>query len=113
MIVETFIVTATNTDLLAAPSRLSSIPYNGTLILEMQAADNDGTNNMAITLQLPNGENPIADAAVTIPKGVTDGSFNANDKYTISVPATAGGHILLALTETGTTTAWVRATLAP
>lgn len=111
MIVEMFRLTATTADVLAAPSRLAAIPYNGTLILEMQAQQSDGTNQFAVTVQLPDGSTPLE--SVIIPDGAIDGALNADDKYTISVPATAGGHILVTATESGTAVMFIRATLMP
>lgn len=111
MIVETYLLTATDTDVLAAPSRLAAIPYAGTLIVEFQAADNDGTNRFDLTIQLPNGETPLD--TVSAPKGVTDGCWNDNDKYTVAFAVTKGGHVLIAATETGTSSLWIRATLTP
>ncbi len=111
MIVESFRISATTADVLAAPSRLAAIPYNGTLIIEMQAQQNDGTNQMAVTIQLPDGSTPLD--AVAIPSGATDTAINADDKYVVSVPATAGGHITIAATESGTAILDMRVTLMP
>ena len=110
MIVETFHLSATNTDLLVAPSRLAAIPYSGTLIIEMSAGNNDATNNFAVTVQLPNGDVPLD--GVHLPVG-TAGAMDANDKYTVAFPVMQGGHVLLSFTETGSTTATVRCTLMP
>ncbi len=111
MIVEFFRLAATDLDVLAAPSRLASIPYNGQLIIEMQAQNSDGTNQFAITIQLPDGSTPLD--AVVIPDGATDGALNADDKYVVVVPATMGGHILLQAVESGTAIMMIRATLMP
>lgn len=111
MIVETFQLTATNTDVLAAPSRLSAIPYNGQLIIELQSSVNDATNYWQVGLQLPDGTQPMEDFRP--PKGVTSGGVNEQDKYLISVPASAGGHILLTATENGTGVLDIRCTLMP
>jgi hypothetical protein len=111
MIAEFYRLEATNTDVLKAPSRLAAIPYNGTLILEMQAQQSDGTNQFTVTVQLPDGSTPIEN--MIIPDGATDGALNADDKYTIAVPATAGGHILVSATEGGTAVMMIRATLMP
>lgn len=111
MIVETFRLEATDNDLLAAPSRLAAIPYNGRLILEFQAANNTLTAFWAVTVQLPNGDLPLNE--VRIPEGVTDGALNLDDKYTITVPAALGGHILVDCVETGSSVLVVRATLMP
>ena len=111
MIAEFFRLAATNTDVLAAPSRLSAIPYDGVMVIEMQAQMSDGTNEFAVTIQLPDGSTPIE--SMVIPDGATDGALNADDKYTISVPASAGGHILISATESGSAVMMMRCTLMP
>lgn len=111
MIMECYHLAATDTDVLDAPSRLASIPYAGQLTLEMQADINDASNYWSCTLQLPNGDVPID--GQRIPEGANAGSINGNDKYTVSFPVNAGGHVVLSLTETGTSTINVRATLMP
>ncbi len=111
MIVEMFRLAATDLDVLAAPSRLSSMPYNGTLILEMQAQQSDGTNQFTVTVQLPDGDVPMN--AVIIPDGATDGAMNADDKYVIGFPVVQGGHVLVQATEAGTAILMIRATLMP
>lgn len=111
MIVEAYQLTATDTDVLAAPSRLAAIPYDGQLILEFQADANDGTNYWEVTIQLPDGSTPLD--AVLIPEGANAGSINADDKYTLSFPVAQGGHVTVHATETGTAVLDVRATLMP
>ena len=111
MIVESYYIVGTTGDILAAPSRMSSIPYNGTLIIEAQASDNDTTNTMSMTIQLSDGSTPLEN--VRIPKGVTADGLNMDDKYQVSFPVTQGGHVLASITETGTCTALVRVTLMP
>ena len=112
MIVETYLLTATNNDVLAAgTSRLASIPYNGRLILEMQCNSNDGTNNFQCTIQLPDGETPLED--VLVPTGPSGGALNADDKYTVAFDVSQGGHVTVQMTENGTAIAFLRATLMP
>lgn len=111
MIVESFRLAASNTDVLAAPSRLNAIPYNGQLIIEMQSQQNDGTNQMAVTIQLPDGSTPLD--GVVIPSGATDSAINVDDKYVVVVPATAGGHVLIGVVESGTAILDMRVTLMP
>lgn len=111
MIVEFFRLSATDLDVLAAPSRLNSIPYNGTLILEMQAQQSDGTNQFVVSVQLPDGDVPMDN--VIIPDGAVDGALNADDKYMIGFPVLQGGHVLVQATESGTAIMMIRATLTP
>lgn len=111
MISETYQLSATDADVLAAPSRLSAIPYAGQMILEFQSSVNDSTNNFAVTIQLPDGSTPVED--FQIPKGATAGAINGDDKWAIQVPASAGGHIGVAATLTGSGVLTMRATLMP
>jgi hypothetical protein len=111
MISETYQLSATSTDILAAPSRLSAVPYNGQMILEFQSSVYDSSNNYAVTVQMPDGTMPVEN--IGIPKGVTAGGINADDKYVLQVPATAGGHVLVSATLTGTGVLSMRATLMP
>lgn len=111
MIMEAFHVTTSDTDLLAAPSRLAAVPYAGQMILEFQASDNSATDFFKVTIQLPDGSTPID--SQRIPDGATAGGINSEDKYAVAFPVTKGGHVLVALDETGTCTCNVRATLSP
>lgn len=111
MIVEYYRIDATDTDVLASPSRLASIPYNGVLYVEMQSQHNDGTNFFDVTIQLPDGSTPLDD--VTIPAGATDTAINMNDKYQVSFPVQQGGHVTIAATENGTAVMDMRVTLMP
>lgn len=111
MIVEAYQLTATNTDVLAAPSRMAAIPYDGQLILEFQADVSDASNYWEVTIQLPDGSTPLD--AVRISEGVNAGSLNANDKYTVAFPVAQGGHVTVHATETGTAVLDIRATLMP
>jgi hypothetical protein len=111
MIVETFDLTASDTDVLAAPSRLASIPYTGTLIIELQANANDGTNYWQVTIQLPNGDVPAE--RINVPAGASTGGMNSDDKYRLTIPVTTGGHVLVDALLTGATGLFVRATLMP
>lgn len=111
MIVETFQLTASNTDVLAAPSRLASIPYNGTLILEFQADVNDASNYWSLTIQLPDGDIPIDGQRLV--EGRNAGSINGDDKYQVSFDVPQGGHCIVACAETGTAVLDIRATLMP
>lgn len=111
MIVEVYQLAASDTDILAAPSRLSSIPYSGLLTLEIQADVCDASNYFSLTVQLPNGDVPLD--SVIVPEGRNAGSMNSEDKYVLQFPVSVGGHVTVSMVETGTTTALVRATLNP
>lgn len=112
MIVETYRLAATNTDVLAAgTSRLASIPYAGVLHLEVQSENADGTNQFAMTVQLPDGSTPIEN--MIVPAGVTTGGMNADDKFQVNFAVDVGGHVTVSCTESGTAVMNVRATLTP
>lgn len=117
MIRESFRLSASNTDILAAPSRLSAIPYNGTLTLEVSALECNGSNRNSITLQTPDGDVPFED--LLVPAGSVDGTvgtedvLNSDTQLTFSFPARQGGHFLLSTTETGANILFIHATLTP
>ncbi len=111
MITETFAIIATDTDILAAPSRLQSIPYAGTLVLEVTATPATATNNMALTVEMPDGSTPVNSQIV--PAGLTAGSLNTEDKWQMSFAAAQGSHFTVGMVETGACTAVLRATLVP
>lgn len=114
MIRESFQLTATDTDVLAAPARLSAIPYNGTLTFELTALHSDNTNNFEVTLQLPDGSTPFENLRLPANgSSTTDAVMDTDTQVTFSFPASQGGHFLLSATETGTTNALIYVTLTP
>lgn len=113
-ITETFLISATNNDVLEAPSRLAAIPYNGTLTLEMAATVCTSTNNMAVTIQLPSGEVPMDGQVVPANGYDTTNEVLHNDSETVfTFPASQGGHFTIDVVEQGTATLILRATLTP
>lgn len=104
IIKESFILTATTVDVLAAPSRLAAIPANGVLTIEATANDADVTNQGLLTLQLPNGDIPMQD--LMIPSGnpfnAADVVLDTNTELLIQMVVTQGGHVGLDYTEVGT-----------
>jgi len=112
MILETAVEAATNADILAG-TRLNAIPYNGQLILEVQANLNNATNNFTLTVQLPNGDVPIDAQLVPGNNPSLDGVLDERTLLRLSFPASQGGHFQIALTETGTALATWRAILSP
>lgn len=101
---------ATNADILQG-TRLQTVPKGGVLTFELQAYDNDATNNMTVSVQLPGGDTPMN--GVIVPNGVTDGALNADDKTVASYMVGQGGHCVFSCTETGTTTLDWRVTYRP
>mgnify|MGYP000608866454 CR=1 FL=1 len=104
---------ASNTDILQG-TRLQTVPRGGMLTFELQASDNDATNNMACSIQLPNGDTPMN--ATRIPGTSTSGLAGVIDDrtcLTASFPISQGGHCVFSATETGDTELTWRVTYSP
>lgn len=112
MIYETFVLTATNTDLLSG-GRLNAIPYNGKLVIDVSADLSNATNNYSLTIQLPNGDVPVSSQQVLGTNPALDGVLDERTLQRFSFNATQGGHFTISLTETGTAIATARVVLAP
>ena len=102
LIQESHLITASNTDILAAPSRLSAIPRGGVLTLEYSALESNGTNNFTITCQTPEGDVPFENLLVPY-NGYNTGNYtnHSDTRLRFQFTATQGGHFLLSCTETG------------
>lgn len=107
-------IVATLSDLLNN-TRLSSIPFNGTLTLQVQANLGNATNNFALTVQLPNGEVPVDSQQVAAGDEVDALGGQLDSRYLdqFSFPAPQGGHFTISLTETGTAICTTRVVLRP
>jgi len=107
-------IVGTNTDLLNN-TRLSSIPYNGTLVIQAMANLGNATNNYAITIQLPNGEVPVDSQQVAAGQegDALGGQLDTRYLDMWSFPAPQGGHFTISMTETGTAIATTRIVLRP
>lgn len=112
MILETFLISATNTDVLSA-GRLNAIPYNGLLTLRFLADLGDTTNNYVLTLQKPDGKVPVDAQAVYASGAGTDMTMDIREMMEFKFAATMGGHFVVSLTENGTATCCVTAVLTP
>ncbi len=112
MILESAVITATNADILAG-TRLNSIPYNGTLTFDVLADLNNATNNYVVTIQEPNGDVPIDAQPVPGANPSLGGTLDERQLFRFSMPAYQGGHINIALTETGAAICFWRAVLRP
>lgn len=99
---ESFLLTATDADILAAPSRLAAIPSNGTLTVEVGITDCDATNRGTLTVQLPNGDIPLNDVIIPYGGVVADATLNTDLEMVVVMQVSQGGHVLLQYTETGT-----------
>lgn len=105
--------TATNTDILQG-TRLQTVPRGGLLTFELQASDNDATNNYTVSVQMPNGDTPMN--ATRIPCGTTGGLAGVIDErtdLTVSLPISQGGHCVFSCVETGNAELTWRVTYTP
>lgn len=94
---------ATNVDILNG-TRLQSAPFDGVLTFELQAADNDATNNYTATIQVPDGDVPFT--AQRVPSGGTaglPGVIDEREALIIQVAVAGGGHTVFSCIESGTT----------
>jgi len=101
---------ATATDVLQG-TRLQTVPSNGILLVEMQAADNVAANSYASALQLPSGKTPFT--GMLVPGGRTAGLAGGLDSdmaFRASFTIRQGGHAVLDFTETGDTEVFWRIT---
>ncbi len=92
---------ATNADILQG-TRLQTVPAGGILTFELQASDNDATNNYTVSVQMPGGDTPMN--ATRIPCGNSTGLAGVIDDRTdlqASFPIAQGGHCVFGCTETG------------
>ncbi len=103
MIKESFLLTATDADILAAPSRLAAIPRDGILTIEVASSDCDNTNQGQLTLQLPDGIIPFEDLIIPASRSApVDAVMDIDTKFIVTVPVAQGGHVGLAYLEVGT-----------
>lgn len=101
---------ATAADVLQG-TRLQTVPSNGVLLIEMQAADNVAANSFVAGLQLPSGQTPIV--GMLVPGGAATGLagiLDTRECYRGSFGIRQGGHTVLDFTETGDTEVFWRVT---
>lgn len=109
-IIVTGFETGTNADVLQG-TRLQTVPSNGILMLEMQAADNVAANSYVAALLLPNGAVPFT--GMLVPGGAATGLagiIDAREAFRASFRIGLGGHSVLDFTETGDTEVFWRVT---
>lgn len=100
LIIVSGVEAASNTDILQG-TRLQSIGP-GRLTVELQASDNDATNNYTASLQLASGQTPMN--ATRVPCGNTGGLAGVIDDRTALTTTyiiRETGHVTLSITETG------------
>jgi len=113
IMMESGFISASNTDLLTA-GRLQTAPANGIMLFQMQASDNDATNNYKADIQLPEGDVPLV--AQDVPMGATAGlSGQLDDRYMLQYAAYVGkgGRVVFGLVETGDAECTWRVTFTP
>jgi len=113
VIMEGGFIAATNADLLTA-NRLQTAPGDGVILFQLQASDNDATNNYKVDLQLPNSEVPMV--AMDVPMGSTAGlAGQLDDRFMLQYAADVekGGRVVFGLTENGDAECTWRATFTP
>lgn len=91
----------TNADILQG-TRLQTVPAAGFLEFELQASDNDATNNYTVSVQMPGGETPMN--ATRIPCGNSTGLAGVIDERTdlhTRFRINQGGHCVFSCIETG------------
>ncbi len=103
VIKESFLLAADDADVLAAPSRLASLPSAGLMTIEASATQCTATNNGTMTLQMPDGEIPFE--GLIIPYNgysATDGIIHDDTALQVEIPVPQGGHVGIVYDETGT-----------
>lgn len=113
VIIESGHLAATSSDLLTA-TRLQTAPADGIMLFQVQASDNDATNNYKIDLQLPDSDVPMI--AQDVPMGATAGlSGQLDDDMMLQYAAAVGkgGRVVFGLTETGDAECVWRVTFTP
>lgn len=104
---------ATNAAILAN-TRLATVPHNGWLSFEMQAADSIAANQYTATIQLPDNSTPLN--GVLIPGTATAGLTGIlDDRLALKVRfrISQGGTCLFSCTEVGDTEFMWRVTFTP
>lgn len=105
---------ATNTDILQG-TRLQTVPRNGLLSFELQAADADATNNYTASIQLPSGDTPLNATLIPGNSGTAGvaGVINEHDALKLRFRIGQGGHCVFSCAETGDTELTWRVTFTP
>jgi len=75
--------------------------------LNLIATTADATNNYVFTVQLPDGDVPVDAQLVPGANPALLGVFDSRQTWTAQYRVAQGGHVVLAVTESGTATmAW-------
>ncbi len=103
MILASGLETGTNTDILQG-TRLQTVPSNGVLSFELQAADAVAANNYVVSVELPSGATPLN--GVIVPSGDVAGLAGViDDRLALKLRFRVGqgGHCVFSCVETGDT----------
>ncbi len=105
---------ASNTDILQG-TRLQTVPQNGILSFELQAADAVAANNYTASVQLPSGDTPLNGTLIPGNSGTAGvaGIINERDALKLRFRIGQGGHCVFSCTETGDTELTWRVTFTP
>lgn len=111
-IVETGFEVGTNADMLTA-TRLQTAPSDGLMLFQMQASDNNATNNYKVDIQLPDSEVPMV--AVDVPCGEVTGFAYLDERTMLQYIAHVGkgGRVVFGTVETGDAEFTWRVTFTP
>ncbi len=112
MIYESAVITASDTDVLNG-TRLNSIPYNGILTFDVLADLNNATNRFTVTIQEPDGDVPFDTQPVPGANPSLGGVLDERQLLRFTMPVRQGGHVNIALAETGAAICTWRAVLSP
>jgi hypothetical protein len=103
---------ASNTDILQG-TRLQTVPSGGFLTFELNSSLNTETDNMTVSIQMPNGDTPLNDVRIPATNPNAFGVIDDRQKLMITLPIAQGGHTVVSTTETGTSTLAWRITYTP
>lgn len=111
-IIESGFIVGTDPDLLNS-GRLQTAPADGLLLFQVQASDNNATNNYKMDLQLPNSDVPMI--LVDVPCGEVTGFAYLDERTMMQYMAQIGkgGRVVFGLTETGDAEATWRVVFTP
>ena len=103
---------ASNTDILHG-TRLQTVPAGGFLTFELQAAENNATNNCTVSIQMPNGDTPLNNVRIPGSNPAVAGCIDDRQKLMITLPIAQVGHTVFSVVETGAVDFTWRVTYTP
>lgn len=114
VIFESGLEAATNTDILQG-TRLQTVPQRGIMLFMLSASDNNVTDNMLVSIQLPDGRTPMN--GIRIPQGqLTAGVMGIMDtrlclQYEAQI--NQGGHVVFSVVDTADSELYWRIIYSP